>query len=283
MKPALASPYEERYVKYPCIVQPKLNGIRAVWRNDAFYTRKNERWFDATVKHIADKLKSCISHDIWLDGEFYRHGWTLQNINSAIGVIRQTPIESTKYVTYVVYDMPGNILTYAQRRQIICQLFPLYNFKSADDIHVNIASIPSFICNNKNEADTYYRQFRDAGFEGLMYRVGNCPYNNPARKDNRSKWLLKRKDTMDEEFDVVGALEGNVEGRYEGTLGALVCKTRDGKTFNVGSGFSDDERNNYWSVQPSRIKVEFEMYSPDGIPLKPVYIETVPVNIEGLI
>ena len=44
-------------------------------------------------------------------------------------------------------------------------------------------------------------------------------------------------------MEVVDAEEGY--GRNKGTLGALVVKYKD-NTVNVGSGFTDEERKNFW-------------------------------------
>jgi ATP-dependent DNA ligase len=51
----------------------------------------------------------------------------------------------------------------------------------------------------------------------------------------------------EEECDlkVIGMEEGT--GKYDGVLGALVCETADGLLkVNVGTGFSDDDRIDYW-------------------------------------
>jgi DNA ligase-1 len=59
---------------------------------------------------------------------------------------------------------------------------------------------------------------------------------------------MKWKPTLTVDLEVVGVEEGT--GRNLGRLGALVCHgVDDGKeiTVNVGSGFSDDDRDDYWN------------------------------------
>lgn len=80
------------------------------------------------------------------------------------------------------------------------------------------------------------------GFEGIMIKSLDAPY-----ECSRNKFWLKWKPTRTVDLQVVGLEEGT--GRNKGRLGALVCHgIDDGKeiTVNVGSGFSDDERTDYW-------------------------------------
>jgi DNA ligase-1 len=64
----------------------------------------------------------------------------------------------------------------------------------------------------------------------------------------RSTDWMKWKPTITVDLEVVGVEEGT--GRNQGRLGALVCHgVDDGKeiTVNVGSGFSDTDRDDYWT------------------------------------
>ena len=54
--------------------------------------------------------------------------------------------------------------------------------------------------------------------------------------------IMKLKMHQDAEATVIGYIGG--KGKYQGMLGSLKVKTATGITFNIGSGFSDDERAN---------------------------------------
>ena len=59
---------------------------------------------------------------------------------------------------------------------------------------------------------------------------------------------MKWKPTISVDLNIVGFEEGT--GRNEGRLGALICEgDDDGRRIrvNVGSGFSDSDRDQYWS------------------------------------
>ena len=95
----------------------------------------------------------------------------------------------------------------------------------------------------KDQLDRYAKDNVNAGFEGIMIKELEAPYICKRSTD----WM-KWKPTLTVDLEVVGVEEGT--GRNLGRLGALVCHgVDDGKeiTVNVGSGFSDVDRDDYWT------------------------------------
>ena len=85
----------------------------------------------------------------------------------------------------------------------------------------------------------------DGGYEGVMIKDIDAPY-----ECKRSHAWLKAKPFIEVSLEVVNVEEGT--GRNEGRLGALVCSGVDDQrqiTVNVGSGFSDDQRTEFYSVR----------------------------------
>jgi DNA ligase-1 len=83
----------------------------------------------------------------------------------------------------------------------------------------------------------------NAGFEGIMIKELNSPY-----ECKRNTFWMKWKPTITVDLTVVNIEEGT--GRNKGRLGALVCEgIDDGKEIrvNVGSGYSDSDRDSYWA------------------------------------
>ena len=81
------------------------------------------------------------------------------------------------------------------------------------------------------------------GYEGIMIKDPNAPY-----ECKRSTAWLKLKPFIEVSFEVVAVEEGT--GRNVGKLGAVVCEgTDDGKNIrvNVGSGFADADREEFWT------------------------------------
>jgi DNA ligase-1 len=80
------------------------------------------------------------------------------------------------------------------------------------------------------------------GYEGVMIKDVDAPYES-----KRSHSWLKAKPFIEVTLEVVDVEQGT--GRNEGRLGALVCVGQDhGKDIrvNVGSGFTDDNRTQFW-------------------------------------
>lgn len=291
MKPLLAHIYEPHRVTYPCYVQPKLNGIRALYQGGRFQSRDELPFPTELLKHLAEPLLQTFDPSIILDGELYVHGWPLQRINAAVTPVRQHPTEDTLKVEYHVFDVVDFGKSFSDRlhRQ---------NFPSLAQVH----KVHTIHCGTETFANELYARFVSDGYEGMMYRLGDCPYTVPKQelgtqingewgttntwipnvpnsrsrflsdKSNRVWHLLKRKDWQDDEFMCDGYAEG--EGKYAGTLGALICKTKSGERFHVGSGLTDSDRDHYWQNVPigRLIKVKYLVLSNAGIPLNPTIL-----------
>jgi DNA ligase-1 len=95
----------------------------------------------------------------------------------------------------------------------------------------------------RDQLDRYAKDQVNAGFEGIMIKDMDAFY-----ECKRNTSWMKWKPTITVDLEVVGIEEGT--GRNKGRLGALVCHgTDDGKeiSVNVGSGFSDTDRDDYWT------------------------------------
>ena len=85
----------------------------------------------------------------------------------------------------------------------------------------------------------------DGGYEGIMIKEVNAPY-----ECKRSHAWLKLKPFIEVSLEVTDVEEGT--GRNIGRLGAFVCSgVDDGRkiTVNVGSGFSDSNRDEFWNYR----------------------------------
>ena len=90
----------------------------------------------------------------------------------------------------------------------------------------------------------YNKSAIENGYEGIMIKDLDAPY-----ECKRSHAWLKLKPFIEVTLEVTAIEEGT--GRNVGRLGALVCEgVDDGKAIkvNVGSGFSDRDRDDFWSA-----------------------------------
>lgn len=112
---------------------------------------------------------------------------------------------------------------------------------------------------NSSEGHDIMRRFAEdsvaQGFEGIMIKSLDAPY-----ECKRSDFWMKWKPTITVDLKVVDVEPGT--GRNAGRMGALVCAgvdhERDIKV-NVGSGFTDEERDSYWANRDSVIGTTVEI------------------------
>jgi DNA ligase-1 len=102
------------------------------------------------------------------------------------------------------------------------------------------------------------------GGEGLMLRQPGSRYEG-----GRSSTLLKVKLFHDAEARVVDYVAG--AGRHKGRLGALVVETPDGRSFSIGTGFSDAQRESPPPIG-SVVTYRYQELSDRGIPRFPSFV-----------
>lgn len=292
MRPMLAHIYDPKRFA-PCWVQPKFDGIRALYQAGHFQSRDELPMSDTVLKHLIEPLREMFPDErIILDGELYVHGWPLGRINGAVTPVRQQPNEDTAQVEYYVFDRVDFHKPFIERFMSVQDT--IKNLGGSKKI--NIAT--TMWAPTPDKADSFYAMCVNEGFEGIMYRLGHCVYTTPNQataqicidsnvsttiipigrarwlsdKNNRTWHLLKRKDFQDDEFTCV---DFNLTEGAKGETGfQLTCQTREGKRFNVGSGLTDSERDHYAIMSPVGrfVKVKFRCYTADGIPFNPTVI-----------
>jgi hypothetical protein len=110
----LAHKYDEQKSKinFPCIVQPKLDGIRNLSTIDGFFSRGRKEFTSCT--HIRKELEGFYKSDptARIDGEFYAHEFKadFEKICKAVkkSAVKASPsdIALQMRVKYYVYDAP---------------------------------------------------------------------------------------------------------------------------------------------------------------------------------
>lgn len=111
------------------------------------------------------------------------------------------------------------------------------------------------------------RDFLALGYEGAMV-INDIAYYL-GRKSNA---MLKFKTMLSMDCKILEVCEG--EGKYQGTLGSLKLSQENGKICSVGSGFSDEERDQIWRNPSAAIgrtaEIQYQNLSDDGVMRFPV-------------
>ncbi len=268
-KPMLAHDFTKTPVTSG-ITQPKLDGIRMVVNTRGLYSRSNKEI--VAVPHIAEALADFVKDHptVTLDGELYNHELK-DNFQKITSLVRKTVnlgadelAESAELVQYHIYDMFDSAnpdMTFMQRYNWIQKNVHLVN-KKAVGIHL----VASAICETTEEIDVMYGEYTTAGYEGQMVRQ-DAVYEN-----KRSKGLLKRKEFITEEYEVVQVHEG--QGNWAGYAKRLTLKMPNGTTFSSGIRGSQaklkellENPNIDWAT------CRYFELSNDGVPRFPVTID----------
>jgi ATP-dependent DNA ligase len=198
-----------------------LDGIRCIAKADGLWSRKNTPI--TAVPHIWEALKPLFQKDptLILDGELYNHVLNA-DFNSIVSMVRKhAPTESELMVAkalvqYHVYDLPSSSGSFSQRNKELLSLL------SASPscivlVHTDKAS-------NQADLDAQYDHYLSNSYEGQMVRV------DAKYELKRSKTLLKRKESQDNEYTVLDIVEGT--GNRAGMVGHVVVDLGGGKTCN---------------------------------------------------
>lgn len=269
MKPMLARSYGPKFNRFPCFVQPKLNGVRCLYQNGVFQSRDELVWKPKVLSHIRAQLNN-IDETLILDGELYRHGWRLQRINGAVAVNRSAPRDDTHLIEFHVFDCihsgEGLDMQFSDR------YLDLKNLLDCEP-ECPIKSVKTAFVEDKTQLDAFHTQFVAEGYEGIMLRP-----SGPYTPGERSTSLWKYKHWEDEEFLCIGVTQG--EGKANIGIGSLTLVTnKDCEVeFQCGTGFTDEERMELAQNPPvwQLVKVKFNSKTADGIPVPCVFLSVIP-------
>ena len=252
-QPMLAAKWDavKSKVKYPVIVQSKLDGIRLILTKDGMVSRNGKPILSAPHIHEA-ALKSGIFDvypDLILDGELYSHDLN-EDFNRIISLVRKSKptqedlAESAKYIQFWCYDVPSCPGTNVERDAFrACEVFE--HFLDREDIKHNFHYVESHICENEAEVDELLEQCLKEGYEGAIIRIPDGMYEN-----RRSKNLLKYKKFTDEEFRIIRIEEGR--GNLAGKAGRIIVDV-DGVEVAAGLKFSHEDAEEIWQNQDTYI------------------------------
>lgn len=266
MNPMLARTFGPKFSHYPCYVQPKLNGVRALYCGGVFQSRDEKLWQPGVLRHLVDQLESIPAiSGLILDGELYRHGWRLQRINGAIAVNRKEPVADTLEVEYHVFDCIDPQRPELKFSERVWDL-PL-RIKHSQYHHPQIKWVPTSKYDYNFPPGGVFNDFVADGYEGLMLRP-----DGPYEPSKRSKYLYKWKSWTDSEFLCVGAESG--QGKAAIGIGSLKLVTSNGEIFNCGTGFADEERIELAQKPPINqfVRVRFPYLSDSGVPQCPAFL-----------
>ena len=202
-------------------ISEKYDGVRGYWDGDSMWTRGGQR------VHLPDYFYRELPRGVVLDGELWLGRGKFEETMSTVR--RQRPDERWREMHFMVFDAPKAKGTFEKRLAFLKAKLP--------KVAKHVTAVPQWRCKGKAHLIAERDSIVKAGGEGLMIREPESVYEG-----KRSGTLLKVKTHDDAEATVIGHKPG--KGKFEGMLGSLRVRTKDGREFSIGTGFTNNQRKN---------------------------------------
>ncbi len=262
----------------------KYDGLRGIWTGQELVSRpmkdantKNMRGkvFTYVPKFFTDLLPKGVALDgeIWMGRGKFQQVAGLSNLKISKTRTEEDLIALWRDVVFMVFDCPSDPRPYEVRMEALGKLL-----KGKGS---NIKIVPTYLITSDEQLMKIYKDLTSKGAEGVMLRAPKSPY-----EIKRSKFLLKMKVQDDSEAQVKGYFMGT--GKYVGKLGSLKCAMSDGTEFSIGTGLTDEIRDNYNNPESqhyipigSTVSFSYMELTDEGIPRHPAY-RGIRVDVEVL-
>ena len=234
-------------LKEPMQMTLKLDGIRCSTLiedgNIQFLSRQGKKL--KGLLDIENAIQTMNLDNYMLDGELIRKN--IDNLPSEENFKLTTSIvssdtEDKKGLEYVIFD----IVPLQDYKNRVCEL----DYQTRKNMLYKLIETNEFIrlvpmLGTAQTEEDIYNNLDDVvsqGLEGLMLNSFTGLYKFGKRSNDLLK--VKKFDSCD--IYCTGVEEGT--GKYEGTLGAIICDYK-GYKLKVGSGLTDEQRDYYWKHQ----------------------------------
>jgi DNA ligase-1 len=240
------------------LIEVKLDGVRVITivypdgRVDMFSRNGKEL---VNFPHVKEQFAfiakiGCFSEPVVFDGEIM--SGTFQDLMKQIhrkssATANDAVLNVFDYMTLAEFEAGVSDSTQVQRSAALENWYEFYGSQCP-----NVTVVAQELVDLDSETgQKRYKEINamaiEGGYEGIMLKDLEAIYEN-----KRSVAWLKLKPFIEVSLEVTDVEEGT--GRNVGRLGAIVCQgVDDGKTIrvNVGSGFSDSDRDSYWISRDS--------------------------------
>ena len=237
-------------------ISQKLNGTRCIYWKGELWTRSGKKYVGC--QHIINDIERlckedfCINpNEVVFDGELVLKSCGLSDseaFQKGTG-IANSHNETKEELEYVIFDTMSSVdfeqkkceRKYGARRSSLENLPEVFKRLGLTNIRI----VPFFYRGYNHEKIWEYLDYAEANdMESIIVNLDDY------YQFKRTKSLLKCKKFFDIDLRCIRIEQGE-KGKYKNTLGAIVCRYKDGEV-RVGSGFTEEQRNDYFN-NPGKI------------------------------
>jgi len=280
----------------PCVIQPKMDGIRCVTAPFIEGLRAYSRKLKPIPNQHVQDILSALPYG--LDGELMvlrpdRTGFV--GFNETQSAIMSA--DGQPEFQFIAFDCISPKLAdkpYSARFEALGRVIGMMHEKVPETAQY-LRQVYSMDLRSERDLPTMVDHFISAGWEGAMTRTKDGLYKF-GRSTGREQWLVKHKRFHHMEVVIrggdalmrnVNAAETDARGLTKRSsnaaglvaqelLGAFVVSIPGtDKVFSVGTGFDMAQRAQYWmtlnQLFGKTITISYQELSPDGVPRFPVF------------
>jgi len=244
-------------------LEGKLDGVRMIaikaGNTVKLFSRNGKEFenfpdIEEAIRNITFKTSNIFNitdDDIVLDGEVM--GESFQKLMKQA---RRKSDAQTENMVYNIFDvMPLSAFSkekfnitqekrtqWLEEQRAIIEESPVLKVTQGIEVDLNTAE-------GHNVLKRYANDAVNAGLEGIMIKDLEASY-----ECKRSSAWMKWKPVITVDLSIIDIKPGT--GKYEGSMGSLICEgIDDGKRIHVqvGSGYSDEQRDEYWNARDTLI------------------------------
>lgn len=278
-RPLLAAKADLSKLHFPVMTSPKFDGIRCLLTSQGAMSR--------TGKLLPNLyLQKQLNLNTPFDGEImmYNKDKKPADFNTIQSAVMS--VDGEFDFVYEIFDyVPVNSITninYDLRYRHLTTL-KLPNFSNI---------VEQTFCNNLDEVSEQIRLHLENGFEGTMIRNPFSKYKF-GRSTINDGTLLKYKEFQDDEALIIDVQElfhnNNLPEKdifelikrsskqenlvRSGMLGSFIVKYKN-VTFQIGTGFTEEQRHHFWKFKPigETVTFRYQSLSPTGVPRFPSFL-----------
>lgn len=287
-KPLLASPIDYTLIDWAdpsgatkYVISPKLDGIRAIVIDGVVMSRK---LIPIPNEHV-QRTFGVYEH---FDGELICGDPTDKDAyNKTYSAVMKKAGEPD--VTFFAFD---------HVEYPVSDFCVRYKRLSQNPLPANVIQVPQHGVNNEKQCKEMEEYFLSLGYEGAMLRLLSGPKSQYkfGRSTAKEGTLLKIKNFVDDEAEIIGFEEemannneatkdelgrtkrsSHAENKVgKGRLGALICRTKAGIEFNIGTGFTAAQREELWAQREELVgtltKFKHFLIGAQAAPRFPVWL-----------
>ena len=291
--PMLASTYVGEDLKFPVLVTPKIDGVRAIKLNGKLVSRSLKQIPNIAIRTLIERIlpdDGIFDGELSVDSDFQKTVSAVMSVNTVLP--NNLKFYWFDWVQNSNFNMPYYLRVYAIHDYI--KKHTRTRPSELRKLKIIIPLIPAQV-DNIEDLSLFEEASIRKGYEGVVVRSYAGRYKC-GRSTMREGLMIKIKRLEDFEATIIDTEElmhnMNEEqrdnfGRIQrssaksnkvksGTLGVIVARAQNGKIFKIGTGFNSQQRQNLWASRDDLIgkfvKYKSAGNSKDNVPKCAVFI-----------